>query len=110
MNITGEFVSTVQPQNKDGVRMKRDTYSALKKFILDQFESESEITATLLLHRGLEEFGKILGDLAAWHLYQVKLDLEARGLIRNGRSKMERKKAVITRVLPSKKANYRRKI
>ena len=56
MNITREFVHTVQPHNKDGVRMKRDTYSALKKFILDQFETENEITVNTLLNRRLEKF------------------------------------------------------
>ena len=110
MNITREFVRTVQPHNKDGVRMKRDTYSALKKFILDQFETENEITVNTLLHRGLEQFGKILGDLAAWHLYQVKLDLEARGLIKNVLSMVGGKKTVITRILPSKKVKYHRNL
>ena len=103
MNITGEFVYTVQPHNKDGVRMKLDTYNALKGFILKQLESENEITVNTLLQKGQEQFGYILGELTSWHVYQVKLDLEARGLIRNARSKTERKKTVITRVRQSKK-------
>ena len=42
-------MDTVQPHNKDGVRMKRDTYSTLKKFILDQFETENEITVNSIV-------------------------------------------------------------
>lgn len=98
MNVDRDFVSTVQPHSRKSVRMKRETYDALKKFILAQLEGENQVTFESLLGKAQEEFYPALGDLTSWHLFQVKLDLEAKGLIRNEISKKKKRQTFIKRM------------
>lgn len=77
-----EYMVTMQPDQRLGVRMKTDLYHSIKDHMLKVLESNDGVSSEYffsILHR---EFAERLGDNTGWYLYQVKLDMEVRGLIR----------------------------
>jgi hypothetical protein len=65
----GEFVRTIQPNNKEGVKMNRIQYDLLKEFILRVVECESETTVNDLIEKGQAEFGSELRSNMGWAVY-----------------------------------------
>jgi hypothetical protein len=73
---------TLHPAGKHGVNISRDKYTQVKTVILTIISSHGELTFKELLRLGkIELSGKFDGSIP-WYLTTVKLDLEARGMIR----------------------------
>lgn len=100
MMVKEEFVRTAHPKNIWGVRMKRCIYDAIKEFILTLLAKEKELTINSLIEKGYQHFVAELRENSGWYLYQVKLDLEARGLIKHQRRSKKSKKLVIIKSAP----------
>jgi len=109
MSHESHFLTTVQPSGKDGVRMPREVYTAVKEFILSELDQVETLTVTDLISKGVAKFGSGMGELAAWRVYHVKLDLETRGLIRNVKSKQTGKIVITKNPSPGSRKMLREK-
>ncbi len=73
-------IMTLHPAGKQGVRIDRDKYEAVKSAILAVVGDEATPFQGLV-----ERVGVVLGDSftgsVGWYTTTVKLDLEARGLL-----------------------------
>jgi hypothetical protein len=88
-----EKILTKHPQGKTGRNVSLKTYQTLKTAILATLKNK-ELTQTELfngLHQKLE--GKFTGSID-WYGETVKLDLEARGLIKRTNDKPQKYKLI----------------
>lgn len=108
--LSNELLRTVRPGNKTGITMTRDRYNAIKQFILQTLDQEAGLTINKLLTKGYLRFYPSLGETTGWYLYQVKLDLEARGLIKLDEIPKGSKKKVIKKVPDRIKVNNKVKL
>lgn len=81
--------------------MGRDKYESLRSFILETLTTEKEVTINDLLIEAEKKFSTKLGQNMGWYVYQVKLDLEARGLIKSQKS-VQNKKPIIKKMNQSR--------
>jgi len=78
-----KVVQMLRPDGKKGVSIPEDQYESLRLFVLAQLDSRGDATLNELIERANDIFqDKIDSDLS-WYVLQVKLDLEARGMIRS---------------------------
>ena len=87
--MTGEQILTKHPLGKVGRNIDRKKYDAVKKGILSALQN-NDLTHTELfsgLNKDLK--GKFSGNIS-WYAETVKLDLEARKLIKRTASKPQR--------------------
>ncbi len=82
VNPIGEKIQTLRPDGRAGAIMLRNRYDVLCSFILDALYTNKDLT----LHQLIEKVCKNMNnphtiDLP-WLILQVKLDLEAQGLIK----------------------------
>ena len=75
-------IQTFRPDGKKGIRIREHVYDQLCAFILSALDSEEGLTLHELLDKGNLDLPNISDNDVAWYLLQVKLDLEARGLIK----------------------------
>jgi hypothetical protein len=79
--VKGNTINTLHPVKKSGVVMHEIIYQMISEFILSTIQKENELTITGLLEEADINFPDPLEGNLSWHLYHVKLDLEARGLL-----------------------------
>jgi hypothetical protein len=82
--MTGR-VQLKHPRGKKAVTMSEETYDLLKPSLLNCLRGKGEATFTEILEgcaADLKRAGTPVKGSLAWHLEWVKLDLEARKLIR----------------------------
>jgi hypothetical protein len=88
-----DTILTLHPEGKQGVRISREKYDAVRNAILDSLREHGELTFSdlvLAVNRRLR--GRFDGSVS-WYVTTVKLDLEARGqLIRVPKSRPQRLK------------------
>jgi uncharacterized membrane protein YukC len=78
---TEDIIGTVKPGGKRGIQMIKRQYNILRAFIMNESTQNSELTLTDLLEKARRELVNDIDSDVAWFVLQVKLDLEARGLI-----------------------------
>lgn len=71
----------LNPDGKRGVSMIRENYSLLSEFILRTIKEREKVRLNDLLEKARHQGFPGLFNQISWSLLQVKLDLEARGLI-----------------------------
>lgn len=76
-----KFIRTIKPGSKPGVTIEKDTYQRIKNYMLQLLQGDESITVTSLISVCHEYFEGEFKHLTGWYIYNVKLDLEARGLI-----------------------------
>ena len=73
----------LRPDGRKGIAMPKNRYERLKAFILSFLDDEHETTLNELLEKGIQTDNEArLESEKSWSILQVKLDLEACGLIR----------------------------
>lgn len=81
-------IQLLHPEGKKAIRMDIEKYEMLKNILLKCLEPGDHLTHTQLLESVTENFkmsSKNFQGSVGWHMEWVKLDLEARKLIkRNG--------------------------
>jgi hypothetical protein len=82
MEVVEEMVTTLRPDGKKGIVMTRKHYRALMYYILNVLDAEEDYTLNRLLDQALEDLSDSLDSDISWYILQIKLDLEARDLIR----------------------------
>ncbi len=77
-----EFVKTFHPHDKSGVKIRAELYQSIRdEMAAVLLAEENGMTSQLFFERMHERFVDTLGANTGWYLYQVKLDMEARGMI-----------------------------
>jgi len=74
------MIETKHPGGKRGIAISPEMYEELANFIMHTLEKKDNINLISLLNYAEEEFGKRVN--LNWLIYHVKLDLEAKGLIK----------------------------
>ena len=100
-----DYVITLQPNGKKGIRMKKEIYDSLKGAMLNLLENHPEISSQSFFGVLNDQFVGVLGDNTGWYLYQVKLDIQAKGIITTIHTrKRGRTKALIKRLVDQRSA------
>ena len=73
-------IVTEHPGNGDGIRIKQSLYLELVNFIVSNIRTSDKVSLPILLNRSVSRFSNVK-DIRSYINY-VKLDLEAKGLIR----------------------------
>ena len=77
-----ERILTLHPDGKKGVNILKEKYDQVAEAMLDQIKQHGEISYHDLNDNLVDELtGKFDGKIP-WYVVTVKLDLEARGLIK----------------------------
>ena len=87
--MSEEKILTLHPQGKTGRNISRQNYDMLKVAILSALKNK-ELTQTELLDQLNQSLkGKFIGNIG-WYGETVKLDLEARNIIKRTSSKPQK--------------------
>jgi hypothetical protein len=84
------YFTTLHPEGKSGIKMECHCYNVMKEFVLDLLRAEGEVSFSVFLQSVHSHFVNELGVNTGWFLYHVKLDMEARKLIKHERPKNRR--------------------
>jgi hypothetical protein len=76
-----DYVITLQPNGKMGIRIKKEIYDSLRTAMLGLLDKQPEISSQSFFGILNDQFVGELGDNTGWYLYQVKLDMQTRGII-----------------------------
>ena len=82
MRQVDDIIWTYRPDGKKGTQIPRAQYNLLASFILNTLSNYNEITLQQLLEKAQAEISESNDSDVAWFILQVKLDLEARDLVR----------------------------
>lgn len=77
-----EKIMTLHPDGKKGVNILKRRYGLIKDTILLILEKEGQITFESLADKAVEIVEKDFDGKPLWYIVTVKLDLEARGVIK----------------------------
>jgi hypothetical protein len=77
-----EMEQMLRPDGKKGVMMCKRQYEKYCNAIFDILDSDEDHTINHILEKAQVLIPDALESEIAWHVLQVKLDLEARGLIK----------------------------
>jgi hypothetical protein len=75
-----DHITTFHPEKRKGITMRKDLYDEIVAFIVNALKEEESLNLSVLITKSQDMFPGI--DNISWYLYQVKLDLEARGFVR----------------------------
>jgi len=80
--VMKDMIRTLHPEKKQGVNISREKYEVIRKAILSALDKQKEISF-MNLSRAVEKQvnGNFEGSVT-WYVTTVKLDLEARGVIK----------------------------
>jgi hypothetical protein len=93
MPVTEEKILTKHPLGKSGRHILKKDYETLKKAIVSVL-SKKELTHTELMKNVNEKLAGKFENNISWYAETVKLDLEARNVIKRTDSEPQKYKAV----------------
>lgn len=76
-----ETILTLHPDDKQGVRILKRRYDAIKDAIMDVIAQEGEVSFKDLTTKVAERLLSTFDGSVNWYVVTVKLDLEARGML-----------------------------
>jgi len=76
------MITTLRPDGKKGFTMRQQYYESLSAYILGKISTHENLTMPRLLELAQQELPCESPEMKGWYVLQVKLDLEARDLIR----------------------------
>ena len=77
-----EKILTLHPEGKKGVSIAKNKYDTIKEFILNTLKEKTTITYKELNELATKELSETFEGKVGWYLVTVKLDLEARNIIK----------------------------
>ena len=77
-----EKITTLHPEGKKGVNISRVKYEQIKSFILETISCTGAISYRELNALAKKQLGPVFKGSVPWYIVTVKLDLEARGIIK----------------------------
>lgn len=82
-----EKIMTLHPEGKKGVNISLEKYSQIKSFILEMISCQGTISYRELNALAKKQLGDVFNGSVPWYIVTVKLDLEARGIIKRVKQK-----------------------
>ena len=82
MKDQDETVVTFRPGGKKGTTMLKSHYDQMASYILSLLDRDANVTLNSLVEKAQADISDSIDSDIAWYILQVKLDLEARDLIR----------------------------
>lgn len=80
----GELEQLLRPDGRKGTLVPKGDSSRLRMFILNFLDTDQDLTLNDILEKAEQEFDHTsFSSEVAWLVFQVKLDLEARGFVRS---------------------------
>ena len=80
--MENERILTLHPEGKQGVNILKRKYEVIKDFILMTLENHGKMTFQDLTRLAKDKLSTSFDGKVTWYLVTVKLDLEARGIIK----------------------------
>ena len=80
--MSEEKIMTLHPEGKKGVNISREKYLVMKDTIVTVIKEENETTFNELVSKVEDKLEKKFKGSIGWYTTTVKLDLEARGIIK----------------------------
>jgi hypothetical protein len=77
-----ETIHTLHPDKKQGVKISQEKYDIIRKAILATLRKQREMTFMNLSRAVEKEVDGNFDGSVTWYVTTVKLDLEARGLVK----------------------------
>ena len=77
-----DMIRTLHPEKKQGVNISKTKYEMIRKAILSTLHSEKEMTFMKLSRAVEKEVNGNFEGSVTWYVTTVKLDLEARGVVK----------------------------
>ncbi len=77
-----EMIRTLHPEKKQGVNISREKYETIREAILSALHKQNEISFMNLARAVEKQVNGNFEGSVTWYVTTVKLDLEARGLIK----------------------------
>lgn len=77
-----ETIHTLHPDKKQGVKISREKYEVIRKAILSTLRKQKEMTFMNLSRAVEKEVNGNFEGSVTWYVTTVKLDLEARGILK----------------------------
>jgi hypothetical protein len=77
-----EKILTRHPEGKKGVNISKEKYNTVKSAIVESFREKGELSYTELTKQVAQKLSGNFSGSIPWYVVTVKLDLEARGLIK----------------------------
>jgi hypothetical protein len=77
-----DMIRTLHPEKKQGVNISKTKYEMIRNAILSTLHSEKEMTFMNLSRAVEKEVNGSFEGSVTWYVTTVKLDLEARGVVK----------------------------
>ena len=77
-----DTIHTLHPEKKQGVNISKEKYEIIREAILSALQKQNEITFMNLSRAVEKEVNGTFEGSVTWYVTTVKLDLEARGVIK----------------------------
>jgi len=77
-----DMIRTLHPEKKQGVNISKTKYEMIRKAILSALHTEKEMTFRNLSRAVEKEVNGNFDGSVMWYVTTVKLDLEARGVVK----------------------------
>ena len=77
-----DTIRTLHPEKKQGVNISREKYDIIRKAILSALHKEKDISFMSLSRAVEKEVNGNFEGSVTWYVTTVKLDLEARGVVK----------------------------
>ena len=77
-----DTIRTLHPEKKQGVKISREKYDIIREAILCVLKTEKEISFMKLTRAVEKEVNGHFEGSVTWYVTTVKLDLEARGMVK----------------------------
>lgn len=77
-----DMIRTLHPEKKQGVNISREKYEIICETILSVLRAQKEMTFRNLTRAVEKEVNGNFEGSVTWYVTTVKLDLEARGLVK----------------------------
>ncbi|MGE5464298.1 MAG: DUF6958 family protein [Syntrophothermus sp.] len=77
-----DMIRTLHPEKKQGVNISREKYEMIRAAILSTLQNQNEMSFMKLSRAVEKEVNGNFEGSVTWYVTTVKLDLEARGVIK----------------------------
>lgn len=77
-----DMIRTLHPEKKQGVNINKTKYEIIRKAILSALRTQKEMTFMNLSRAVEKEVNGNFDGSVMWYVTTVKLDLEARGIVK----------------------------
>lgn len=101
-----DFHTTLKPDQSPGIKIRADVYHSIKERILQILEDHDQIALTRLFQVLHDSFVSSCDANTGFYIYCVKLDMEARGMIKSEHIKVKRSRQTVVRLARRRRTRF----